>query len=399
MQYVGIDISKKEHAVAIVDDRGGILRKATKFEDSAEGYQVLFSLLGPPDETLIAMEATGHYWKNLFARLSGERYKIALINPIRTSKFAEEEMQRTKTDALDALSIARFACQKRPAATPLPDGVRDELRELSRHRDRLVQELGDRTRQLHRLVDLGFPEFTRYIKELDSSRATAILKEYPTAEAFRSAKPGALASVKYGHRYTVGRKLAGELIGAAKVSVGAHHGYAYRLQVEHACEDIERIHQRLRHIQHELDQHLESDEVAKLLITIPGIGPTTVARILSEIGDPARFKSGDALAAYVGVVPGLRHSGKRTPARASISSLGHARLRKGLWMPLLTAVQKNPWLAAFYQGLRAKGKLPKVALVAALRKLLLAIYSVAKNRKPFVPRLPAKEAATTQIAC
>ena len=53
-------------------------------------------------------------------------------------------------------------------------------------------------------------------------------------------------------------------------------------------------------------------------------------------------------------------------------------------MPTLTAVRFNPWLRNHYQKLRARGKLPKVALVACMHKLLLAIYSVAKHRKPFV---------------
>ena len=58
-------------------------------------------------------------------------------------------------------------------------------------------------------------------------------------------------------------------------------------------------------------------------------------------------------------------------------------------MPTLTAVRKNPWLRAYYEGLIARGKLPKVALVAAMRKLLIAVYFVAKNRTPFVPILTA----------
>jgi transposase len=56
-------------------------------------------------------------------------------------------------------------------------------------------------------------------------------------------------------------------------------------------------------------------------------------------------------------------------------------------MPTLTAVQKNPWLRAHYQRLIARGKPPKLALVACMRKLLTAVYSVAKNRRPFVPIL------------
>jgi len=55
-------------------------------------------------------------------------------------------------------------------------------------------------------------------------------------------------------------------------------------------------------------------------------------------------------------------------------------------MTTLGAVRRNPWLAVYYQRLRAKGKLPKVALLAAMRKLLMVVYSVAKSRQPFVAR-------------
>jgi transposase len=53
-------------------------------------------------------------------------------------------------------------------------------------------------------------------------------------------------------------------------------------------------------------------------------------------------------------------------------------------MPVLSAIRLNPWLRAFYQRLRAAGKPPKLALIAAMRKLLHAVYSVAKHRRPFV---------------
>ena len=69
--------------------------------------------------------------------------------------------------------------------------------------------------------------------------------------------------------------------------------------------------------------------------------------------------------------------------------LGNARLRMALWMPVLGAVRRNPWLRAFYERLRAAGKPAKLALIAAMRKLLHAIYSVAKNRRPFTPNLAA----------
>lgn len=392
MRYVGIDIGSEQHVVAIVDATQAVMRSATKFDADAAGHAKLRELLGANAETLVAMEATGHYWKNLFAMLAGEGFAVALLNPRRTSRFAQEELERTKTDAVDALNIARFAAQKHPAATRLPDRAADELRELVRHRDRLVQEFGDRTRQLHRLVDLGFPEFKRHVHDLGSELATTILNEYPTAEAFHGLAPGRLSRLRYDGHHIVGPELAKTLIDLARVSVGHFHGPAYRLQVHHCCEDLDLLRRRLREIDGDIQRMLAEHEVGTLLTTIDGIGPTTAARIIAEVGDPASFVSPAALAAYVGVVPALRQSGKRQPQRAGCSSIGNARLRAALWMPTLTAVKRNPWLKAYYERLRARGKLPKVALVACMHKLLGAVHSVARRRQPFVPFLTQTEA-------
>lgn len=391
MRLVGIDVGSESHVVAIVDEGGAVLTAPTKCTEDAAGYARLRELLGSSADTLVAMEATGHYWKNLFAMLAGEGFAVALLNPRRTSRFAQEELERTKTDAVDALQIARFAAQKRTAVTRLPDEATEELRELVRHRDRLVQDFGDRTRRLHRLVDLGFPEFTRHVRRLESELATTILREYPTAAAFHGLAPGRLSRLRYDGRHVVGLQLAKALIEAARNSVGHHHGPAYQLQVRHCCEDLTLLRRRLQEIDGDIQRTLAEHEVGTLLTTIEGIGPTTAAKIIAEVGDPADFLSSATLAAYVGVVPALKQSGKRQPQRAGISPIGNARLRAALWMPTLTAVRKNPWLRAYYQRLIARGKLPKVALVACMHKLLGAIHSVARRRQPFVPILQGAE--------
>jgi transposase len=387
MRFVGIDIASERHVVAVVDETGRVLVKPAGFGEDVGGYGKLFELLGTTEEVLVAMEATGHYWKNLFAELAARGFPVALLNPVRTRRFAGEDLERTKTDAIDALGIARFAQQKRPAVTKLTDSATDEIRELVRHRERLVQDFGDRTRQLHRLVDLGFPELKRFIHTLDSQLATAVLHEWPTAEAFLGLPWKKLAKFRYDGVHIVGDELAKSIVETAKVSVGHFHGFAYRLQVQHACEDMDLLRRRIKQLDHDIETKLGEHEVGSLLTTIDGIGPTTAARIVAELGDPADYRDGAAIAAYVGVVPGLKQSGKRSPTRAGLTPMGNARLRRSLWMPTLTAVQKNPWLKAHYERLRARGKLPKVALVACMRKLLMAVYSVAKHRRPFVPEV------------
>jgi transposase len=387
VRFAGIDIAAETHFVAVVDEGSGIVVKPTSFTEDASGYEKLSGLLGAPGDVLVAMEATGHYWQNLFAALAAAGYAVALLNPLRTRRFAGEDLERTKTDAIDALGIARFAAQKRPVATRLPDSATQELRELVRFRDRLVQDFGDRVRQLHRLVDLGFPEFTRYVRSLDSELASTILHEYPTAEAFLGLPWKRLAKLCYDGRHKVGEELAKGLVEAAKTSVGRHHGPAYRVQVRCACEDLDLLRRRLREIDSDIERTLKDHEVGTLLTTLDGIGPTTAARLVAELGDIASFRSAAAIASYVGAVPGLRQSGKRQASRAGLTPHGNARLRAALWMPTLTAVRKNAWLRAYYEGLRRRGKLPKVALVAAMRKLLIAVYFVAKHRKPSVPIL------------
>jgi transposase len=387
MRFVGIDVAAEKHVVAAVNEQGGVLLKPTSFTEDAPGYGKLREVLGPPSDTLVALEATGHYWQNLGAFLLAEGFPVALLNPLRTHRFAEEDLKRAKTDAIDALGIARFAAQKRPPASRVPDAATQELRELVRLRERVMQELGDRVRQLHRLVDLGFPEFTRHVRTLDSELATTILQAYPTAAAFAGVRAAALASLCYDGRHTVGRALAEALLEAAAQSVGRHHGAPYQRQVRYLCEDIGVLRRRLREVERDIGGMLREHDVGKLLTTITGIGAQTAARLVAELGDPAEFRSAAALAAYVGPVPGTNQSGKRVPQRAGMTSLGHHRLRRALWMPTLTAVRRNPWLRAFYERLRARGKLPKIALIAAMRKLLTAVYSVAKHRRPFVPHL------------
>jgi transposase len=380
--FAGIDIASERHVLARLDRDGAPVGRPMPIGEDRAGYDALLEALGKPPAH-VAMEATGHYWKNLFAVLVAAGHEVALINPFVARRFQEAGLERTKTDAIDAMGLARLAFEKRPAPTHLHDEVAENLRELVRHRDRLRQDFDDRVRQLHRLVDLGFPEFTRYVRSLDSMLATCLLAEYPTAEVFARANPRRLARLRYDGRHFVGTELAGQLVEAAGRSIGQHHGPVYKLQAQHICQDIDLWRRRLATIESDIENLLDSHEVGKLITTIDGIGPQSAARIIAAVGDPARFRSANAFAAYVGVVPGLRQSGKSNRTRAPAAPMGNARLRMALRMPVLGAVRRNPWLRQFYERLRAAGKPAKLALVAAMRKLMHAVYSVAKSRKPF----------------
>ena len=158
--FAGIDIASERHFMVRLDDQGLPIGKLISITKDHKRHAQLLNLFGPVP-VLAAMEATGHYWKNLFDVLTAAGHKVAVLNPYQARRFQDADMERTKTDAVDAAGFAPLAFEKRSSPTYVPDAVAEELRELARHRDRLRQDFDDRVRQLHRLVDLGFPEFTR----------------------------------------------------------------------------------------------------------------------------------------------------------------------------------------------------------------------------------------------
>jgi transposase len=196
-----------------------------------------------------------------------------------------------------------------------------------------------------------------------------------------------LAGLCFDGRRRVGQALARQLITAAKESVGHYQTEPYELQIRYACQDIVAMRKRVRDLEADIQRRLAASDLGQLLTTIQGVSTLTAATIIAEAGDPARFPDAAAFASYVGVVPRLHQSGKKLFSGRSAIPLGNARLRRALWMPVLVAIRLNPWLRTYYQRLRAAGKRPKVAMIAAMHKLVAAIYSVAKYRRPFVARI------------
>jgi len=388
MRYIGIDVGKDKHSIAVIGSEREELLKPAAFSNDYEGYAKLDRWLGEPEDAIVGLEATGHYWKNLVARLVTRGFAVVLLNPLRTRRFAEADLVRAKTDSIDARTIARFLSEKRPEPTVLPSATSEELREEVRLRDRYMQDLGDRKRQLHRALDLVFPEFPSIVRELGSSKATTLLRRYPTSKDFAEASEGELANMTYGGRYAVGRELAKKLIATAKRSIAAHHAGPYRMQVIDFSEDIETLQKRLSRCESRIDKLVDRDDVAKLLTTIDGIGPITAARLVATFGDFSHFDSHKALASFVGVAPIVKHSGKRTPHRAGTGTLGAAKLRHKLYMPTLRATRSNPSIQAFYERLLKAGKPKKLAIIACMRKLLAQVFAVAKRRSEFVSMLP-----------
>jgi transposase len=154
---------------------------------------------------------------------------------------------------------------------------------------------------------------------------------------------------------------------------------------EHIAYLTHQIEKTRRQIKDHIDQNSDLKSHSQLLESIPGIGATTAALLLAELGDISHFSSARQVAAFAGLVPRIRESGTSVRGRSRLSKVGSSRLRKSLYFPAITALRFNPLIKAFGLRLSVQGKSKMLIIGAAMRKLIHLAYGVLKSRQPFDP--------------
>jgi transposase len=120
----------------------------------------------------------------------------------------------------------------------------------------------------------------------------------------------------------------------------------------------------------------------EILKSTPGVGKTTAHTFLAEVPELGQLNRRE-IAKLVGLAPINQDSGKMRGTRRI--RFGRSAPRNVLYMATLSAIQKNVVIKPFYQRLIAKGKKPKVAIVACMRKLLTILNTMIKNNTPWQP--------------
>jgi transposase len=145
--------------------------------------------------------------------------------------------------------------------------------------------------------------------------------------------------------------------------------------------ETRRLSLELRHI-------AAGDEDVRLLMTIPGVGYYIALLVKAEVGDITRFRSGDHLAGYAGIVPSTHSSGKVT-RHGRITREGSRWLRWAMVEAALVHLRYDTPVTRFYHRV-AERRGAKTARVAAARKLLTVCWSVLRNRRPYYNPLHAQ---------
>ena len=143
--YVGIDVGKFHHVACFLDDRGNQLDEL-KFTQSYQGFSELEKIIQkhaiPEDgQTLLGMEATGHYWFPLYEFLTEKEYQVKVFNPLKVNRFRDFYIQPVKTDVKDAFVIANILRYGKERATSLAPPNVQRLQRLVRYRRFLCDRL------------------------------------------------------------------------------------------------------------------------------------------------------------------------------------------------------------------------------------------------------------------
>jgi transposase len=147
-------------------------------------------------------------------------------------------------------------------------------------------------------------------------------------------------------------------------------------------QEIEKIRKQIANL---IKQNPHLKQRKDLLDSIPGLGKATVPHLLAELDNLDKFTHVREMVAFIGLAPKETLSGSSIKGKPRLCKIGHARLRKALYMPALVSIQCNPVMIAFYNRLKEKGKNGKVIVCAIMRKLVHVIFGVLKSGKMYDP--------------
>lgn len=151
--------------------------------------------------------------------------------------------------------------------------------------------------------------------------------------------------------------------------------------IQSLSDEIERIEKMIIDI---IQNDPDMQDKIQRLTSVPGIGPTTAAMLISDLPELGSLNRRQ-IAALVGVAPINRDSGQFRGKRMTGS--GRDKIRTGLFMAMLCIIRCNSKLKSFYQRLLKNGKAKMVAIIASMRKLLVILNSMIKTQQNWQPNL------------
>jgi len=380
---MGVDVHKNVLAWCVVGEVS--LIDEGELPNTLEGIKKLQAVIKKRQVTSVAMESTAQYHFKLLYALIAAGTNVLLANPQQT-----KDTQGKKTDKLDANRIAIAHRDGRLKPSVISPQEIMSLRKAMRAHTRMVE---DQTKIKQRLAQVFHQKDASFSTMLATNWGTEILKGL-----FDKDDVDSLID-KYLPRGRV--KQRDELVTALarfKESMDEVERQVFRSEVEMLCF-MEYQKERLQLVYCQIcKQNPAFKRTMQLLISIPGIGPDTAAKVIAEIVDIAYFPSPKQLVKWAGLAPRVHQSGHRKNITGHIHKGGNKHLRRAVVLACqnIYAIGKadNP-LHAFARRKKEEKDAYWLALCAAARKLLVTIWYMWTGGKPWALK---KSAATLETS-
>ena len=397
MFYLGIDVALNTHRLVMLDANGERVSNGISFQNNTADFEKVLSKLKElsinPNNSICGLEATGNNWENLYCFLTSNNFKTILLNPHQTNKFREALRKKAKTDDIDAFVIAGLLRSNEFASSYVPEDKIQTLRELTKLRYEFIKDHKNYQRQVLALLTIIFPEYKQTaLKNPFAIASIAIFKAFPTAKHLSITKPKHIEkivrSIK-GNNFNV--KEIENLISIAKTSV-----YSGRCQESRALTlnilltQVESFSNSIQQLDEQINQIFSPSSndntfPGSNLLTIPGVGPKTLAAILSCVGESGQaFSTGVKLIGHIGFFPQIYESGETKRANR-MSNKGPAYLRHALYMASVACIKHNLQLRRLYHTKVSQGKKPKQALICVAKKLAHLCLSMLHSGQDYNP--------------
>jgi transposase len=384
--WAGMDAGKEFHWAYVLDASGRQLLSRKVENDEADILKLIDEALSLTEEIVWAIDQPGGSAALLLALL-WERDQIVLYVPGLTVDRARDAYRgESKTDARDAHLIADQA-RMRPELGELKPGEQ-ELAELqlllARRRDLITDQIRTIARLRETLLSL-FPALERAL-DLNSKGPLTLLTHYQTPAQLRRAGHKRIASYLRSRGVKGSSDVAHKALSAARsqsVTLPAQEVAASI--VAELAKDVLSLKERVEGIDKELGKRFFARPEAQILTSLPGMGLILGAEFLVAVGDICAFSSADRLAAYAGLVPAARDSGKRVGKHRRMRG-GNKTLKRVFYQSAFASLRSAPESRAFYDRKRAEGKRHTQALIALARRRVNVLWAMLRDGTTFESR-------------
>lgn len=387
--FLGIDIAKTNHVASLIGSDGSVVIRAIKFKNSNEGYTKLLNTIQNKLNDLsninIAMEATGHYWLSLYSALVDDGFNVSVYNPYQIKSYrGAYNNRKQKNDIIDSIIIADYLRVFGMKDSKLPQEDLMALKQFTRFRSNIVENVSSIKVQVIGLLDKVFPEYKDFFCDVFGVTSKQILLNCPTPDDIIRISTTKLANLlsknsrgKFGKDDALNMKEVAKSSFGIKFTTDACSFEIKQLinQVIFLESQLEDVDKQISELYNKLDSHL---------LSVPGIGIKLAPTILAEIGDINNFDKPSKLIAFAGVDPSENQSGNKLSTNNKLSKRGSPYLRHAIYTASLVAISNEPKLRSYYDKKINEGKHHFVALAGISRKLLTIIYYILKEDRDYI---------------